>query len=58
MKYKSKINQLNLDSEAVKELDLNEQARPTRKLKSPVVPATDSATTLTHRRIKGTSRIR
>jgi hypothetical protein len=58
MRYKSKINQLNLDSEAAKELDLDDQARPTRKLESPAVPATDSATTLTHRRIKGTRKIR
>jgi hypothetical protein len=58
MKYKSKISQLNLDTEAVKELDLDEQPRPTRKLESPALPAVDSATTLTHRRIKGTRKIR
>ncbi len=58
MKYKSKINQLSIDTEAVKEIDLDEQARPTRKLERPTTPAVDSATTLIHRRIKGTRRIR
>jgi hypothetical protein len=57
MRYKSKISRLNLDSEAAKE-ELDEEARPTRKLESPVVPTTDSTTTLTHRRIKGTRKIR
>lgn len=58
MRYKSKINQLNLDSETAKELELDEQAKPVRKLESPATPAIDSATTLTHRRIKGTRKIR
>lgn len=53
MRYKSKINQLNLDSEAAKELDLDEQARPARKLESPAVPITDSTTTLTHKKDQG-----
>lgn len=58
MRYKSKINHLNLDCEAAKELELDEQAIPTRKLQSPAIPTTDSTTTLTHRRIKGTRKIR
>lgn len=58
MRYKSKIDKLNLDSESVKELELDEQARPTRKLERPEVPATDSATTSIHRRIKGTRKKR
>jgi hypothetical protein len=53
MRYKSKTNQLNLDNEAAKELELDEQAKkPTWKLLNGlVVPTTDSATTLIHRRI-------
>ena len=58
MRYKSKIGRLNLDSETAKELELDERARPTRKLESPAVPTTGSTTTLTHRRIKGTRKIR
>jgi hypothetical protein len=55
MTYKSKINKLNLDTEAVKELELNEHVKPTRKL-SPIVPTADSATT--HRKRKGIRKIK
>lgn len=58
MGYKSKIDKLSLDSEAAKELELDEQARPTRKLGRPEFPATDSATSSIHKRIKGTRKKR
>lgn len=58
MKYKSRVSHLNLDAEAVKDLDLDSQARPVRKLESPTIPAVDSAINLSHRKIKGTRKMR
>ncbi len=58
MGYKSNINKQNLDSESAKEMELDERARPTRKLERPEFPATDSATTSIHRRVKGTRKKR
>lgn len=58
MKYKSKVDRSGLDSESVKEMELDEEPRPVRKAESPAVPTTDSATTTSHRKIKGTRKIR
>jgi hypothetical protein len=54
MKYKSKINDLNLNPDTVKELELDEQPQPTKKLERPAVPNVDSARDHSHRKIKGT----
>ena len=58
MTHKSKVNQLNLDSESAKELELDEQPKPTRKMENPTFPEVDSSISHSHRRIKGTRKAR
>ena len=58
MRYRSTINRTKLGTEEVKELELDEQPRPTRKVDEPLVPSTDSGTTLRHKRIKGKIKIK
>ncbi len=54
MKEKSKIDELSLDPETAKNLELDEQPRPVRKGENSTFPNIDSSKTTSHKRIKGT----
>lgn len=58
MKHKSELNHhSDLSSEEVKDSELDEQPRPTRKLGNTATPSVDSSTTSQiHKRIKGTTK--
>ena len=58
MTHKSKVDQLNLDSESAKELELDEQPKPTRKMESSTFPEVESPASHSHTRIKGTRKAR
>ncbi|HZB79746.1 MAG TPA: hypothetical protein VE264_00545 [Nitrososphaera sp.] len=50
---KKEIEAAGLDTERVKELELDEQPRPCRKVCHPYTPVPDSAEPSAHDRIKG-----
>ena len=49
---KKEIQELGLDPEEAKELELNEQAKPTRKESPPATPIPDNAEPSTNDKIK------
>jgi hypothetical protein len=53
MSYKKRIEEPGLTPERAKDLELDEQPKPTRKVDHPSTPVPDSAEPSTHDRIKG-----
>jgi hypothetical protein len=53
MRDKKEIQEPGLDPEEAKELELNEQAKPTRKVNHPATPIPDNAEPSTNDKIKG-----
>jgi len=53
MSDKKEIQEPVLDAEQVKELELNEQPKPTRKVSHPSTPVPDNAEPSTNDKIKG-----
>ena len=58
MTHNSKVNHTHLDTEAVKDLELDESPRPTRKQENPAIPSGDSTPGFSHKRVKGTTKAR
>jgi hypothetical protein len=58
MKHKSALDRHYLDAEAAKDLELDEQPKPVRKVELPVVLNAESTTVATHKKIKGQRKIR
>ncbi|MEO9320601.1 MAG: hypothetical protein ABI361_08020 [Nitrososphaera sp.] len=56
MKHKSQLDRHPLDTEEVKNLDLDEQPKPTKKLGSPGLPSVE--TSQNHKRLKGVTKKR
>jgi hypothetical protein len=53
MSDKKEIQEPDLDTEEAKELELNEQPKPTRKVSHPATPIPDNAEPSTNDKIKG-----
>jgi hypothetical protein len=53
MSHNYKVNHLHLNAEEVKELALDEGAKPIRKQDNPVFPTEDTPKSLAHKKIKG-----
>ena len=53
MSDKKEIQEPGLDAEEAKELELNEQPKPTRKVSHPATPIPDNAEPSTNDKIKG-----
>ena len=53
MSDKKEIQEPGLDTEEAKELELNEQPKPTRKVSHPATPISDNAEPSTNDKIKG-----
>jgi hypothetical protein len=58
MSAKKEIKEPGLDSEEAKELELDEQPKPTRKVSHPATPIPDSAEPSTNDKIKGRKTIK
>jgi hypothetical protein len=58
MSDKKEIQEPGLDPEEAKELELNEQAKPTRKVSHPATPIPDNAEPSTNDKIKGTRTVK
>lgn len=57
MKHKSQLDRHPQDTEEVKNLELDEQPKPTKKLGSSEIPSTESSSQI-HKRVKGVTKKR